>query len=261
MTTTKFGHVAVTGASSGIGAALAETHAANGILLSLAGRDEKRLASVADRCRRLGAEVATTVVDVRDHAAVAAWIAAADDRRPLDLVYANAGIGGTTAVAGEIGEDPAVAAALVATNLGGVVATAGAAIERFVPRGSGRVVLIGSLAGQVGLPHSPVYSATKAGVAVYADGLRRLVGPRGVGVTLVEPGFVRTPMSVGVPGSGVLPWSAKRAAEVVSRAAATGRPIVRFPWPLALALAGLRLLPRRLADAILVVVHRAGARR
>ena len=249
-------HIAITGGSSGIGAALAEVHAAPGVLLSLAARNPDRLDVVAARCRALGAEVATTLLDVTDTAAVAAWIEAADDLRPLDLVYANAGLGGRPALAGASGETLADARAIVDTNLGGVVATAGAAIARFVPRRAGHVVLIGSIAGRLGLPQSPVYSASKAGVAVYADGLRRLVAPAGVAVTLIEPGFVRTPMSQDVPGSDVMIWSAERAATRIRAAVAARRAVYRFPLAFDLVLHLARHLPRPLVDAVLVAAQR-----
>lgn len=252
---TRFGHVAITGASSGIGAALAQAHAARSVRLALAGRNAERLEAVAERCRALGAEVVATIVDVTDGAAVAAWIGAADEARPLDLVYANAGLGGEKALAGPVGEALAAAHALIATNLTGVVNTATPAIARFVARGEGHLVMIGSLAGRLGLPHSPVYSATKAAVATYADGLRRLVTPSGVRVTLVEPGFVETPMSAEVPGSDVLMWSAPRAAAAIRAAVEAGRPILRFPLALGLVLHFARHLPRPLLDRILTTAH------
>ena len=253
----EFLHVAITGASSGIGAALAREHAAEGVRLALAGRDAQRLETVADRCRARGAIVTTTLVDVTDGPSVERWIAEADADTPLDLVYACAGLGGTASLAGPAGEPTTTALALVATNLGGCVATAGAAMMRFVPRGRGRIVLVGSLAGRLGLPVAPVYSATKAGVATYADGLRRLLAPSGVGVTLVEPGYVVTPMSRGVPGADVLPWSAERAARHIRRAVEAGRAVVRFPWPLAAVIVLARLLPRPVLDAILGAFARA----
>lgn len=256
----RFIHVAITGGSSGIGAALAEVHAAPGVRLALAGRDAGRLEAVAERCRARGADVATAIVDVTDATAVEAWIDVCDRVLPLDLVYANAGIGGRRAIAGPQGETPEDAQAIVATNLGGVVATASAAMARFVPRRRGRLVLIGSIAGRLGLPHSPTYSAAKAGVATYADGLRRLLAPHGVGVTLIEPGFVVTPMSRGVPGNDLLPWSAERAARAIRRAAESGRAVLRFPLALDLVLHLARHLPRALVDAILTTSHRGGER-
>jgi short-subunit dehydrogenase len=249
-------HVAITGASSGIGAALAEAYAEPGMRLSLAGRDLPRLEAAAERCRTRGAAVDVAVVDVIDPVAVLGWIEAADDRQPIDVVFANAGLGGQRAIAGRCGEQMADAQAIVATNLGGVVATAGAAISRFVPRRGGHVVLVGSIAGRIGLPHSPVYSATKAAVATYADGLRRLVAGAGVTVTLIEPGFVRTPMSQHVPGNDLMIWSVERAATRIRGAVAAKRAVLRFPLALDLLLHLARHLPRPIVDAILAAAHR-----
>src|SRR5260370_42475719 len=88
------GSILITGASSGIGAALAEAYAAPSIHLALCGRDAGRLAAVAQRCRGNGATVAEACIDVSDAAAVADWIATAEAAAPLDLVIANAGIQG-----------------------------------------------------------------------------------------------------------------------------------------------------------------------
>ncbi len=145
-------HVAVTGASSGIGAALAQAHAGAGVRLALAGRNHVRLAAVADTCRAKGAQVETTIFDVRQPDRVRDWIVATDARLPLDLVYANAGLGGTYALAGPQGEDGEAARAIVETNLIGVINTAGPALEVFLARGQGHLVLIGSLAGRLAFP-------------------------------------------------------------------------------------------------------------
>ncbi|MGB3877099.1 MAG: SDR family NAD(P)-dependent oxidoreductase [Shinella zoogloeoides] len=250
-----FVHVAITGASSGIGAALAREHAAPGVLLSLCGRDAGRLQAVAGLCEATGAQVRLSLFDLRDGKALADWIAAADGEREIDLVYACAGLGGIASVAGPDGEDPEVSADLIRVNMGAAIATATAAAARLKPRGRGRIVLIGSLAGRAGLPQCPTYSATKAGLEIYADGLRRLLRPAGVGVTLIEPGFVDTPMSKGVPGMVFL-WSADKAARRIRRAAERGRATLRFPLPLDIGLRLLRLLPRPLADWILVAIRK-----
>ena len=117
------GHVLITGASSGIGAALALHYAAPRIRLALQGRDAARLAAVVDACRARGAEVATALLDVTDRDACAAWAEAADDAAPVDLAIANAGISGT--------EDPRRA---VAVNVHGVLNT----VEPLLPRMTGR---------------------------------------------------------------------------------------------------------------------------
>lgn len=253
-----FRHVAITGSSSGIGAALAEFHAGPQIRLALAGRNVERLERVAERCRARGANVTTAIVNVADAQAMATWIAAADDIEPLDLVYANAGLGGVRAMAGGEGEQISIAHELIATNLTGVINTVNPLLTRFCARQRGHVVLIGSLAAGIGLPHAPIYCATKAAVATYADGLRRLVAMSGVQVTLVEPGFVATPMSEGVPQRNLMLWPASKAAARIARGVSAGKAVVRFPLPLALLVHIAGYLPRRIVDALLITAYRRG---
>jgi len=194
-------------------------------------------------------------VDVTDAQAMADWIAAADDVQPLDLGYANAGLGGVLAMAGPEGEQISAAHEMIGANLTGVVNTVNPLLARFCARRQGHVVLIGSLAAGIGLPHSPIYCATKAAVATYANGLRRLVAMSGVQVTLVEPGFVETPMSEGVPQRNLMLWSAPQAAARILGAVEARKALVRFPLPLALLIHLSRYLPRRVVDALLMAAY------
>ncbi|HRC27595.1 MAG TPA: SDR family NAD(P)-dependent oxidoreductase, partial [Alphaproteobacteria bacterium] len=98
-------HILITGASSGIGAALAVNYAAPGVRLVLGGRDARRLDEVAARCAAQGADVESSCVDVTDRPAMGAWITAADERGALDLVVANAGVSAGTGGAKD-GESP-----------------------------------------------------------------------------------------------------------------------------------------------------------
>lgn len=244
-------HVAITGASSGIGAALARAHAARGDRLSLAGRDPDRLQAVADECAALGARADVTRCDVTDADATAGWLRAADDAAPVDIVYANAGIGGAGVIAPRTAEPGELARAIFATNTVGVVNTLTPLIDRFVARRAGHLVVIASLAALAGLPHSPAYCGSKAAIRIYAEGLRRLLRPAGVRVLTVNPGFVATPMSASLPRQGPFTWSAERAAAAILRAVDAGRAELIFPWPLRLALAAARLLPTAWVDAAL----------
>jgi short-subunit dehydrogenase len=249
-------HVVITGASSGLGAALARVYAKPGVLLTLSGRDKTRLLSVAADCMSVGAEVDIVVCDVTDAEGMAAWLTSADQVRSIDIVFANAGIGGKTAIAPSEGEANAVARLIFATNTLGVINTATPIIPRFVGRQTGHFVVVSSLAGLLGLPHSPAYSGSKAAVRIYAEGLRRLMRPHGVQVTVVNPGFIDTPMSRSLPLPGPGIWSADRAARAVKAAVEKGKSEVTFPWPLRLAVAATRALPSRLVDAILVKHYR-----
>src|ERR1700730_4164774 len=153
--------ILITGASSGIGRALALAYARAGVFLSLTGRDLQRLENTASAARAQGAEVATGRLDVRDQRAMAQWITAEDTRRPFDLAIANAGI--TTGLApGQFAEDPAAVRAIVGINLIGVFNTIEPLIAPMSARGKGQIAFIGSIAGIRALPYAPAYCATKA---------------------------------------------------------------------------------------------------
>jgi short-subunit dehydrogenase len=245
-------HVVITGASSGIGAALARVYGVGGTRLSLIARDHARLDDVAGICRRQGADVDVHVADVTDAAAIADVLVDCDLRQPVDLLIANAGIGGKAALAPNEGEPGDVARAIITTNLLGVVNTVTSLLPRFVARRHGQIAIVSSLGGLLGLPDSPAYSASKAGVYAYGEGLRRLVARFGVGVTIICPGFIDTPMSASLPGRLHFLWSAERAAAHIAAALARGRRTVLFPRPVAAVMRLLAVLPPSLSDRILM---------
>jgi short-subunit dehydrogenase len=244
-------HVLITGASSGIGRALALHYAAPGRILSLVGRDTARLAQVAADCRARGAQVETAHIDVTDHATLEPWIEARDTAQPVDLVIAGAGLGGQRALAPRGGERGDQARDLIAVNTLGVLNTVTPLQPRMAWRGMGHVVIIGSVQGGIGLPQAPVYSASKAALRIYADATRRLLRPQGVRVTLVLPGFVDTPMSQSLTTPRPWLWSAERAAARIARDVARGARLSAFPWPLRLAVALGALAPDAIVDRLL----------
>ncbi len=146
------GAILITGASSGIGAALAGAYAGPGAFLALAGRDRRRLEAVAGACRARGASVAAETVDVTDRAAMARWVEGTDDDHPLDLVIANAGISAGT---GGQGEDEEQTRAIFAVNVEGVVNTVLPVIPRMRARAYGQIAVMSSVAGLRGLPGAP----------------------------------------------------------------------------------------------------------
>jgi short-subunit dehydrogenase len=244
---TRHRRIVLTGASGGLGAALAVRLAAPGVTLLLTGRDPARLEAAAAAARARGAAVETARADVTDAAAMAAALAAFDAAGPVDLVIANAGASSGLGP-GRGPEPPAAARRMIAVNLVGAMNTVEPLLAPMIARGRGRIALVASMAALRPHPDLPAYSAAKAGLRAWGVALRGWLGPLGVGVTVVSPGFVTTPMSARHRGFKPFELPADRAADIVVRGLERGRPLIAFPWPLAL-LSWLDMrLPPRLSD-------------
>ncbi len=242
--------ILITGASSGIGRALALVYAAPGVSLSLMGREAERLEATATAARAKGAEVTVGLADVRDQQAMAQWITVSDLQRPFDLVIANAGI--TTGLApGELSEDPAAVRAIIAVNLIGVFNTVEPLIAPMCARKSGQIAFVGSMAGLRGLPYAPAYCATKAAVHSYSESLRGRLAASGVRISLIIPGFVKTPLNDSIEAVKPLEISDTQAALLICRGLACKKPIIAFPLSLYLFTRVAKLLPVRLTDTVL----------
>ncbi len=242
--------VVITGASGGIGSALARAYAAPGVVLGLTGRNVTRLADIAAQCRSRGAEVEIMPADIADAAAMRTLLTGFDQRHPIDLVIANAGITSGRQPNGEPESWRAVQQ-VFAVNLMGVLHTLTPVIERMLPRRHGQVAVIGSLAARRGVPSCPAYSASKAAVETYAAALRADLADDGIRVTVVSPGYVVSPMSDRVNGPKPFVVSAERAARIIRRGIARNRSHIAFPWTLGFATALVAALPPRLADPLL----------
>jgi short-subunit dehydrogenase len=242
--------ILITGASSGIGRALALAYAAPGVCLTLLGRDEGRLAVVADAVRAKGAEVVTCALDVRDRIAMERWITAADEARPFDLAIANAGI--TTGLGpDDLTEDPEAVRAIIATNLLGPLNTVEPLISPMAARGRGHLAFVGSLAGLRGLPYSPAYCLTKAGIQAYTESIRQRLEQKGVLVTLIVAGMVKTPLNDSIDAVKPGEISDTRAAAIIKRGLDRGCATIGFPTFLYLLTMLGRFLPARVYDRIM----------
>lgn len=241
-------NIVITGASSGIGEALALAYAAPGIYLALTGRDEARLAIVGERCQRQGAVVEITTIPVTDDAALARWMDEVDTRHPVDLVIANAGISGGTAEGLE-GADQT--RAILRTNVDGVVNTIMPMIAAMTRRRRGQIALMSSLASFRGFQGAPAYCASKAAVRVWGEGLRGELAPHGVEVCVICPGFVVSRMTAANRFPMPLLMPVERAARIIERGLRRSRPRIAFPWRLYAGVWLLAALPQSLADLLL----------
>ncbi len=242
--------VLLTGASSGLGAGLAVSYAAAGITLWLTGRDGARLEAIAVRCRAAGATVHTRCLDVTDAEAMAGWILDADEATPLDLVVACAGVSAGPHPDGTP-EGVELASMQIRTNLLGAVNTLEPLLPVLLARRSGHVAVVSSVAGLRGLPYSPGYSASKAGVRAYGEGLRAFLGRRGVAVSVVVPGFFDTPMTDRFKGDKPFLLSLDQTVAIVRRGLDRRQARIVFPRLLALGLTLTDLMPAWAGDVIL----------
>ncbi len=247
--------ILITGASSGIGAALARRYAGAGRTLFLGGRDAMRLSAVAADCRKAGARAETAAIEATDREATGAWIEASDDAAPLDLVIANAGVSAGTGGAGEDGEQ---ARRILAVNVEGVVNTVLPALGRMLPRRRGQIAIMSSLAGLRGFPGAPAYTASKAAVRVWGEALRVHHMDDGIGVSVICPGYVATPMTATNRFRMPLLMDADRAADIIERGLARNRGRIAFPWRLYAVVMLIAALPGPLVDPILRRLPRKG---
>jgi short-subunit dehydrogenase len=238
-------HVALTGASSGIGAALALGFANPGCTLSLFARRKAQLDDIADAARKRGAQVYGCTGDVSDAEAVNTWYGEADDRQPINLTIANAGIFDGHGTGARL-ETNAETERLVATNLLGAIFTAQAAMPRMMARRSGHIALVSSLAARLPAADAPTYSATKAGLVAYAEALREYLLDYNICVSTILPGHVRTAQTDRHEGRTPLILTAEEAAWRIQRALEQRRTIITLPRRAAFLVAAARILPWRL---------------
>ncbi|MBK8160708.1 MAG: SDR family NAD(P)-dependent oxidoreductase [Rhodospirillaceae bacterium] len=225
-----FRSILITGASSGLGAALATGYARTGVTLHLGARRGDLLAELASACRAKGAEVNTRVVDVTMAAEMAQWIAEAHKLRELDLVIANAGISGGTS---DGPESDAQVRAIFAVNVDGVLNTVLPVVPLMAKSGRGQIAIMASLAGHRGFPSAPAYCGSKAAVKVWGEGLRGDLADLGIGVSVIMPGFVTTAMTAvnDFPMPFLMP--PERAVEIIMRGLGRNKARIAFPLPTA----------------------------
>lgn len=240
--------IIITGASSGIGEALAVLYARPGVLLALTGRDAERLHAVAESCRQRGAIVEAETVAVTDRAAMQAFIETIASKSQLDLVIANAGVGGGFKTWDQF--DGHVRA-ITDVNIGGVLNTVNPAVPIMVRQGGGQIAIVSSMAGFLSMPGAAPYSATKHFARSYAEELRGMLAPQGIRVSAICPGFVVSRMTARNKFPMPFLMNTEKAATIILRGLAANRGRIAFPWPMLAMIRVLGLLPYPLLDWIL----------
>lgn len=250
--------ILITGASSGIGEALALQYAGPGIFLALSGRNEERLTHVSRRCIEKGAHVESAVLDVANRKAMEEWLLSVDVRYPLDLVIANAGIsGGTGGVMN--GEPVDQAREIFDVNLIGVLNTISPILPRMIERHKGQLAFISSMAGFRGFPSAPAYSASKGAVRFYGEALRGSLSPAGIRVSVICPGFIKSRMTDANDFEMPLLMETDKAAQIMIAGLRANKGRISFPFVMAFGVWFLALLPDFLAQKILTRLPAKGA--
>jgi short-subunit dehydrogenase len=243
-------NVLVTGASSGVGEAIALQCAKDGAeRLFLCGRNKERLEKVAVKCSEVNSQlcVSTQILDVADEDAVRSWVERCEAEAPLELVFANAGVG--TGI-----ENEENIRHTFAVNVNGCVNTVlpvlAAFRENAVFRRRRQIVITASIAGYAPLSTCPAYAATKAAVKNWGLSLRGMVRREGVRVNVLCPGFIRSRITD--RNTCPMPFfiEADRAAKVMLDRVDGNVGLIAFPWPMRLAVWFMSVLPWRLCEFI-----------
>jgi short-subunit dehydrogenase len=241
--------ILITGASSGIGRALALEYARGGAKLAVCARRVPELETLAAEVRALGGSAICIPLDVCDTDAVSDAVLRADrELGGLETVIANAGRG-TSRHSSRL-TWPDVAATLD-VNVRGAIATLVAAIPVFLAHRRGHLVGISSLAGRRALPLSAAYSASKAALSTFLEALRIDLAAAGLRVTDVQPGFVETPMIANSRHAKPFCWPVDKAARHIVRKLDSAPAVIAFPWQLVLATSVGRLLPVPIYDRVM----------
>jgi short-subunit dehydrogenase len=248
--------VFITGASSGIGAALAQLYSRRGLAVGLVGRREEKLKAVAASLYGASAIYSAIVTDLH-----AMQHAAADfiSRFGLpDIVIANAGIGGGTQT--ELAEDYAFFREIMDTNVLGLVATFQPFVAAMRDARKGTLVGISSMAGVRGLPGASAYSASKAAATSYLESLRVELRVSGIAVVTIAPGYIATPMTDGNKYKMPFLMPVDAAAEKFAGAIDRRESFVVYPWQMAMVKSIYRALPNFIFDRLLSKAPRKARR-
>lgn len=240
--------VFLTGASSGIGRALAVELGRCGARVGLLARRAGELMLTVEEVERAGGEAMALPADVRDYGAVERAVERVRERwGRVDVLVANAGMSTTTA-----GTDlnATEAGDVISINVIGVVNSVSAVLPGMLERGSGHLVAVSSLAAYRGMPKSGAYSASKAAVSTLFESLRIDLRRSGIFVTVIHPGFIRTPMTANrkkrLPFLLEVDDAARRIRRAIERRART----YAFPWQLAGIVRVIKHLPSALYDRL-----------
>jgi short-subunit dehydrogenase len=239
----------LTGASSGIGEGLAIALAKKGAVLGLVARRKELLGELAIECEKAGGVARAFACDVTEPEALSeAAREFVNEFGHVDVMIANAGIGGNNVETRKM--EPLAVKKVIDINLLGAVNAVHAVLPQMLERGSGQLVAVSSLAGFRGLPRSAAYSASKAGMTAFFESVRLDVKHQGIDVTIIQPGFIRTPLTSGREANMPFLMKLDDAIPMFIAAIERKKPFAAFPWQLATIVRAGKFMPTWLYDRI-----------
>ncbi|MCG8492608.1 MAG: SDR family NAD(P)-dependent oxidoreductase [Sneathiellales bacterium] len=241
--------VAITGGGDGIGAALAVHYSQLGYHVSISGRTEEKLKSVCKSCELNKGSVSYAVVDVTDIAQLSNWLHTLDRTADLTLVIANAGVTNGLQETERLEELKDIHQ-LLSINLLGAINTLHIASTLFLAKGEGQMAAISSLASFFGFAGSPSYCASKAGLRIYCESLKRNLAGTSVSLTTIFPGYVDTNMAEKVDASKPFQLERGKAAAIIASAISKKKSEWGFPYLLWLGVRLMSLLPNSIKHRI-----------
>lgn len=243
-------HIVITGASRGIGAALALQYADPQTVLGLIGRNQRDLDTIAAQCKAKGAQVKIGTLDISNTPELKQWLQSFDESHPIDLLITSAGI---TSLIGEQGEAEPIdnIMKVLDINLHGTIHSIHAILDNMRQRGHGQLALVSSLGAYKGMPITPAYCASKAAVKSYGEALRGWLAPEGINVNIICPGFVESDMSNSFHAPKPFMITPDKAARLIIKGLKKNRANISFPFPLNLGMWFVSFLPFPIASFFL----------
>jgi short-subunit dehydrogenase len=242
-------HILITGASSGIGSALAEEMAQRGLAVGLVARRETELKALCEKIQAAGGQAAWATGDVSSLESITTAVQDLETALgPVEILVANAGISGRSMTS-----DPEMEniRRIMDVNYFGAIHSAKAVLTGMLERKRGHLVVISSVAGFRGLPKSAAYSSSKSAITTYWESQRVELHHRGIASTSINPGYIKTPLTD--KNNHPMPFliSAEKAAVTMADGILSRRKVLTFPWRMRFVMGLARLLPVWLYDRLL----------
>lgn len=239
--------IIITGASSGLGAALAIKYSNTGNNLFLFARSKERLNKVATICKQKGATVKTIIADIMEAKPMQQALEEIMQKHSVDIVIACAGVSAGTL---DGPETPAQVNKIFATNINGVLNTIMPLVPHMIQSRSGNIVVISSMAGLLPLSSAPSYAASKGAVRLFSDALNGHLRSYNIHVSTVIPGYIKTPMTA--VNNFPMPFqiSAEKAAQKIINGVDRNKGVIAFPLIMYFFLKALNLIPNQIMSYI-----------